>query len=405
MIMRHIHIFIFLLPMFLLLSCGEKGGKTTGPATASAKTYTCPMHPQVLQDEQGTCPVCGMDLVLFEKNAAVDGLQLNERQRALANISIMEIIMGGQGSARQLNGRLVANPEQTTFLSSRVAGRLDRLFVRQTGEQVTKGQPLYQIYSEELSTLQQEFLLATEQAAQFPEDKTFAQMLQSARQKLSLYGQTAGQIRKLQQSRSVNPNVTFFAAESGTVSELSVTEGQYVAEGSPLLKLESYKSLWVEADIYASELGSIKAGQQLRVQVPGWEDQPQTVVVSFINPSLQAGSQLLQIRAEMPNPGGIWQPGLQAKVFVESKGSGKALLLPSDALVRSGKGVHVWLESKPGHFEPRVVEAGAESSEGVEIRSGLNAGDRVVVSGAYLLYSEYLLKKGKDPLETAPKFN
>ena len=403
--MRHFHSFIFLLPMFLLLSCGEKGSKTIAPATASAKTYTCPMHPQVLQDEQGTCPVCGMDLVLFEKNAAVDGLQLNERQRALANISIMEIIMGGQGSARQLNGRLVANPEQTTFLSSRVAGRLDRLFVRQTGEQVTKGQPLYQIYSEELSTLQQEFLLATEQAAQFPEDKTFAQMLQAARQKLSLYGQTAGQIRKLQQSRSVNPNVTFFAAESGTVSELSITEGQYVAEGSPLLKLESYKSLWVEADIYASELGTIKAGQQLRVQVPGWEDQPQAVVVSFINPSLQAGSQLLQIRAEMPNPGGIWQPGLQAKVFVESNGSGKALLLPSDALVRNGKGVHVWLESKPGHFEPRLVQTGAESSEGVEIRSGLKAGDRVVVSGAYLLYSEFVLKKGKDPLEIAQKFN
>jgi Cu(I)/Ag(I) efflux system membrane fusion protein len=342
-----------------------------------------------------------MDLVLFEKSAAVDGLQLNERQRTLANIGTMEITAGNQGSARQLNGRLVANPEQTTFISSRVTGRLDRLFVRQTGEQVSKGQPLYQIYSEELATLQQEFLLATEQAAQFPEDKTFAQMLRAAKQKLSLYGQSAGQIRTLQQSRKVNPNVTFFATESGTVAELSVTEGQYVAEGSPLLKLESYASLWVEADIYASELGSVKAGQKLRVQVPGWEDQPQVVAVSFINPSLQAGSQLVQIRGVMPNPGGIWQPGLQAKVFVENEGVGKELLLPPDALVRNGKGVHVWLESKPGHFEPRVVEAGAESSEGVEIKSGLNTGDRVVVSGAYLLYSEYVLKKGKDPMATA----
>lgn len=400
--MRHIHLFLILLPMFFLFSCTEDRSKTA-PLAASAKTYTCPMHPQVLQDEPGTCPVCGMDLVLFEKSSAVEGLQLNDRQRTLANISTLTVGAAAQGSARQLNGRLVVNPEQTTFITSRVPGRIDRLFVRQTGEQVTKGQPLYQIYSEDLVTLQQEFLLATEQAAQFPEDQTFAQLLRGARQKLSLYGQSIGQIRALQRNRKVNPNITVFATEGGMVAELSVTEGQYVAEGSPLLKLESYKSLWVEADIYASELGQIKPGQQLRVIVPGWEDQPQRVLVSFINPALQSGSQLLQIRAEMPNPGGIWQPGLQARVFVESKVAAKGIVLPTDALIRNGEGVHVWLESKPGHFEPRVVEAGAENSEGVEIKSGLNAGDRVVVSGAYLLYSEYILKKGKDPMATAKK--
>jgi Cu(I)/Ag(I) efflux system membrane fusion protein len=403
MIMRHIHLFIFLMSMFLLLGCTEEQGKTSASTAAATKTYTCPMHPQVLQDKQGTCPVCGMDLVLFEKSAAVEGLQLNERQRALANISIMAIEAGTEGSARQLNGRLVANPAQTTFITSRVAGRIDRLYVRQTGEPVSKGQPLYQIYSEDLVTLQQEFLLATEQAAQFPEDKTFAQLLRAARQKLSLYGQSAGQIRLLQQKRKANPNITIFAAESGTVAELSVTEGQYVAEGSPLLKLESYKSLWVEADIYASELGNIKAGQQLRVQIPGWEDQPQRVKVSFINPALQSGSQLLQIRAEMPNPGGIWQPGLQAKVFVESKTDAKSLVLPADAVLKNAAGAHVWLERKQGYYEPRVVQAGAERAQGVEIISGLNPGDRVVVSGAYLLYSEYVLKKGKDPMTTAKK--
>jgi Cu(I)/Ag(I) efflux system membrane fusion protein len=401
MIMRHIHIFLFLLSMFLLLGCAEEQGETSASTAAAAKTYTCPMHPQVLQDKQGTCPVCGMDLVLFEKSAAVEGLQLNERQRALANISTMAIETGAETSARQLNGRLVANPAQTTFITSRVAGRIDRLYVRQTGEQVSKGQPLYQIYSEDLVTLQQEFLLATEQAAQFPEDKTFAQLLRAARQKLSLYGQSAGQIRLLQQKRKANPNITIFAAESGTVAELSVTEGHYVAEGSPLLKLESYKSLWVEADIYASELGAIKVGQQLRVQIPGWEDQPQRVKVSFINPALQSGSQLVQIRAEMPNPGGIWQPGLQAKVFVESKTNAKSIVLPADAVLKNAAGAHVWLERKQGYYEPRVVQAGAERAQGVEIISGLNPGDRVVVSGAYLLYSEYVLKKGKDPMTTA----
>ena len=394
-------IIILLLPLMMTVGCREE--KSKNKVVASKETYTCPMHPQVMQHEMGTCPVCGMDLVRFEKGDAAGGLQLNERQMTLANVRTITIGDAGDGGGKQLNGRLVANPEQTSFISSRVAGRLDRLFVRQTGEQIKKGQPLYQIYSEQLATLQQEFLLALEQSAQFPDDKTFTQILSAARQKLRLYGQSEGQIRSLQHSRKASPNITFFAPESGTVAELSVTEGQYVAEGSPLLRLEGYQSLWVEADIYASEIGQIKAGQQLRVVIPGWEDQPQMLKVSFINPSLQEGAQLLQMRAELPNPDNQWQPGLQAKVFVAQKSTAKGLSLPPDALIRNGKGAHVWVETKPGHFEPRIVETGLEGTEGIAVSSGLQPGDKVVISGAYLLYSEYLLKKGKDPMAAVHK--
>jgi Cu(I)/Ag(I) efflux system membrane fusion protein len=393
---------MLLLPLTVLFSCSEE--KTSDAATAAVKeTYTCPMHPQVVQHEMGTCPVCGMDLVRFEKGAVDAGLQLNEQQKTLANVKTMTIGDIGVATEKQLNGRLVANPEQTSFISSRVAGRLDRLFVRQTGEQIKKGQPLYQIYSEQLATLQQEFLLAVEQSAQFPDDKTFTQIFNAARQKLQLYGQSEGQIKSLQHSRKISPNITFFAPGSGTVAELSVNEGQYVAEGSPLLRLEGYQSLWVEADIYASELGRIKEGQPLRVVVPGWEDQPKQVKVSFINPALQPGAQLLQIRATLPNPDGRWQPGLQAKVFVEQTGTGKRLTLPQNAVIRNGQGAHVWLETKTGHFEPRIVETGLESAEGIAVTSGLQSGDKVVISGAYLLYSEYVLKKGKDPMAAVHK--
>lgn len=398
MIMKRIYLMIMLLlPLTVLFSCSEE--KISDAATAAVKeTYTCPMHPQVVQHEMGTCPVCGMDLVRFQKGAVDAGLLLNEQQKTLANVKTMTIGDNGIASEKQLNGRLVANPEQTSFISSRVAGRLDKLFVRQTGEQIKKGQPLYQIYSEQLATLQQEFLLAMEQSAQFPDDKTFSQIFSAARQKLQLYGQSEGQIKSLQYSRKTSPNITFFAPESGTVAELSVAEGQYVTEGSPLLRLEGYQSLWVEADVYASELGRIKEGQPLRVVVPGWEDQPQQVKVSFINPALQPGAQLLQIRATLPNPDGRWQAGLQAKVFVEQTGTGKRLTLPQNAVIRNGQGAHVWLETKTGYFEPRIVETGAESADGIAVTSGLQSGDKVVISGAYLLYSEYVLKKGKDPM-------
>ncbi len=388
-----------LAPSLFLAACSDaQEKKDTGE---KSPTFTCPMHPQVVQQKMGTCPVCGMDLVPFEKNAAAAYLQLDDRQIALANVTTMAIGLNGFNSYKQLNGRLVVNPEKTAFISSRVAGRLDRLYVKQTGEKVKKGQPLYQIYAEQLASLQQEYLVALNQVAQFPDDQVFSQILKSARQKLSLYGQSASQIKALQESKKTNPNITFLAPESGVVAELSVTEGQYVTEGAPILRLEGYQSLWVEADIYPAEVGNIKEGQQVKVVIPGWEDQPQMVNIKFTSPALQSGSQLLQIRGAMPNPDDQWQPGLQANVFVPTESKGEVMNLPVDAVIRNGKGAHVWIEIEKGKFEPRIVKTGMESYDQVEIKGGLKLGEKVVISGSYLLYSEYVLKKGKDPMTSS----
>ena len=387
-----------LTPSLFLAACTEGGDNAQKNSSVKSRTYTCPMHPQVVQDKMGTCPICGMDLVPFEKNAAEAALHLNENQRALANIATITVDLNGVNTFKQLNGRLVVNPEKTAYISSRASGRLDRLYVRQTGEKITKGQPLYQIYSEQLASLQQEYLLALAQVAQFPNDQTFGQILKSSRQKLVLYGQSEGQIKALQSSKKTNPNVTFLAPESGMVAELSVTEGQYVTEGSPIMRLEGYQSLWVEADIYPAEAGGIKEGQQVKVVIPGWEDQPQLVNLKFINPAVQQGSQLIQLRGMLPNPNSQWQPGLQANVFVPAKTKGEVISLPVNAVIRDEKGSHVWIEKEKGMFEPQIVTTGMESFDTVEIKEGLKKGDQVVISGAYLLYSEYILKKGKNPM-------
>jgi len=387
-----------LVPSLFFGGCSDTKNQDDKTETVKKQTFTCPMHPQVVQDHMGTCPVCGMDLVPFEKNSAEAALHLDERQRSLANITIMAVGLKGFNTYKQLNGRLVVNPEKTAYISSRVSGRLDRLYVRQTGEKITKGQPLYQIYSEPLASLQQEYLLALEQAAQFPGDKTFGQILKSSRQKLSLYGQSEGQIKAIQNSKKTNPNITFMAPENGTVAELSVTEGQYVSEGTPLMRLEGYQSLWVEADIYPAEAGSIKEGQQVKVVIPGWEDQPQMVTIKFMNPALQANTQVIQLRGAMPNPNNQWQPGLQANVFLPTESKGEVINLPLDAVIRDGKGAHVWIEKNKDKFEPQIVKTGAESFDTIEIKEGLKVGDQVVITGAYLLYSEYILKKGKNPM-------
>ena len=390
---------IAVFPLLLIAACSDNKKPEAATATAKAQTFTCPMHPQIIKNEMGTCPICAMDLVPFEKNSDSKVLKLDETRQALANISTLVIGENNLSGTKQLNGRLVVNPDQSSYISSRMAGRIEQLYVRETGVMINKGQALYQLYSEQLATLQQEYLMAIAQEKQFQGNKIEQQIVAGAKQKLSLYGQSESQIQQLLKTQKKNPYVVFYAPESGVVAELSITPGQYVTEGSPLLRLEGYQQLWVEADVYANEVKHIKLGQKVKVVITGWEDQPQEMTINFITPSLQAGTQLMQIRGSISNSKNQWQPGLQVSVALPSGEQGKALTLPVDAVIRDGKGMHVWLKKGKDSFEPRLVKTGEENDQQVEIVEGLKAGDQVVASGAYLLYSEYILKKGKNPID------
>ncbi len=388
---------LVLVPILLFSACTsvEKHGHEGEEIT---QTYTCPMHPQIVQNKPGVCPICSMDLVPFDKSSEGDALVITVTRQALSNISVISIGTDSLTNNKILNGRLTINPEQTKHISSRVTGRIDQLYVRELGIPVHKGQPLYKIYSEQLAVLQQEYLLTLAQVQQFPNDTKFKQIEEAAKQKLILYNQSPAQIQDLANHKKVNANVTFFAPESGIIAELFITEGQYVEEGSPILRLENYGSLWVEADLYPDEAANVKIGQKVKVVIPGWENEPQMLKIQFVNPSFQSGSQLVQIRGSILNPNGQWQSGQQATIFLPIKSEGNVLNLPVDAVIRTGGGTHVWVETEKNTFEPRKVTTGIENFNEVEIIEGLTLGDRVVVTGVYLLNSEYVLKKGSDPV-------
>ena len=382
----------------LLMSSCQNKDKEASTANSTHSTYTCPMHPQVVKDVPGSCPICGMDLIAVTKTAGIS-LTLSDRQQALANVTTAVIGENELSGFKQLNARLAIDPSKSTVVSSRVAGRIEQLFVREPGVKVAKGQPLYKVYSEELATLQKEYLLAVAQVKAFPSDAIFMRVLTGARQKLELYGLQPAQIAAFEKRATPDPFITYYAPQSGTVAEVSVTQGQYVSEGSAILRMESYGNLWVEADVYPSEASLVKSGMQVKVIVAGWEDQPQMVTINFIAPAFQANGQLLQLRGEISNPNNQWQPGLQASVFLPTSAqTAKTLSLPVDAVLRTGDMPHVWIKTGEGIFEPRMVTLGKEGLDLVEIKSGLAKGDEVVITGAYLLYSESILKKGIVPM-------
>ena len=383
--------------IFGFTSCNDKHPEKH-THTAEKQTYTCPMHPQIISDKPGTCPVCGMDLVPFDKTNTADFLTLSEPQQALANIAIDTVKTGSFSSFKQLNGRLAVNPEQTEYISSRVAGRLEVLFVKETGVPVRKGQLLYKIYSEQLSALQQEYIITIAQAAQFPDDKKFSQLADAAKQKLLLYSQTEKQIQQLKNNRKTNPYVTYYSPVNGSVSELLVTEGQYVAEGSTIMSLEGYQNIWVEADLYPAEAGLVKKGDLVNLTIAGFENEKHQMRIEFKAPAFQSGSQLITIRGSIPNSNNQLKAGMQAVIQLPVNNSSKALTLPVDAVIHDGNGTHIWVQTGEGKFAPKMVETGAENFNLVEITSGVKEGDVVVVSGAYLLYSEFVLKKGKNPM-------
>ncbi|MHA6247478.1 efflux RND transporter periplasmic adaptor subunit [Pontibacter sp. CAU 1760] len=389
---RYLNI-LFLLLLVAFSACSEQEHEH-----AEGTTYTCPMHPQVVQNEPGLCPVCHMDLVPVSQSGKDTGeLMLSQSQMALGNIQTKRVKLGDVGSNILLTGKLVLDETQTDVISSRATGRVERLYIKETGQSVQKGQPLYELYSEELLTLQREYLLALkQQQALGRENPRFASFLEAAKQKLLLFGLTQSQVKSLARSGAVDARVTLVAPSSGVITDIAAAEGQYVSEGSVLYRLGKLGKIWVEAELYPQEVATVHAGDQVLVSVQG-HAQAVPAKVTFISPEYRQGSQVATLRAELPNPDGQYLPGMQASVTLPGK-NGNDLVLPTDAVIRDESGSHVWVQTGKETFQARMVTLGEEGTEQVAILSGLQENEKVVTSGAYLLYSEFVLKKGANPM-------
>lgn len=382
----------------LLSACGHREPKVATQAMVKSQSYyTCSMHPQVHEDYPGNCPICGMKLIKVETSTGSqsDRIRLTAGQQQLAGIVTDTVREENTGEEKLLTGTVTANENASGEQSARLAGRIQRLFIRTTGETVRMGQPLYSLYSEDLQEAEKEYLLAKEQQQKLHNpDVDYPALISAAESKLKLWGLTGGQIAALARSGKVSAATTIVSTINGTVSELNIHEGDYVTEGQTILKTQGLGSLWVEAQLYAGESGALRLGQVVNVRFPDLNGQTVQGKVSFMNPELSDASKVDLVRISIFNPEGLLRPGMQANILL---GNGKrALAVPATAVINSGKGSLVWVKNPDGSFSPRMVELGTGNRSYRQVNSGLNAGDIVVTQGAYLLNSEAIFRSGSD---------
>ena len=383
--------------LFLITACNSKKEVQKDPDIY----YTCSMDPQVKEFKPGKCPICRMELTPVKKSngASKDEIQLSAQQMQLGNIQTETIGNGSIGDQMVLTGTLNFDQSRSSSVSSRVMGRIEKLYFKNLGDYIRKGDPLYELYSEELNNAKQEYLLALERQKTFSDETAidFNQLLQGARNKLLLWGMTEGQLNELAKNKKASPTTTFYSTASGFITELEKLEGEYIIEGGTIVKLADLSSLWAEAQVYTTQLSGVDRNSIATVRIPDVDSREIKGRIEFVNPEINTDTRINLIRVSIPNPGNQLKPGMPAYVLLKSP-QRKALALPVDAVIRDSKGSTVWIETARNTFKSIMVQTGLENDDMIEIKSGLSAGDIVVVSGAYLLNSEYIFKKGADPM-------
>ncbi len=361
--------------------------------------YTCSMHPQVMEAHPGKCPICSMNLIEVQKSSAPksDEIQLSDQQMQLGNIHADTIGKSMIGSETVLTATLNYDQQKLTAVSSRVMGRVEKLYHKNIGEYVQKGQPLMEVYSEELNNAKQEYLLALQRQKVLDTSLiNFDQVIQSAKTKLLLWGMSESDIKALAFNNKATPTTAVYSNESGYITELSVQEGGYISEGGTIVELADLSTLWAEAQVYTSQFAQLSSNANVTVQIPEINKEMKGEL-QFINPEISPDKRINLIRVTIPNSTNQLKPGMPAYVILKEE-QHNVLSLPSDAVIRDGKSASVWVQTGKNMFKNKMVITGAESGDSIEIINGLSGGEAVVTSGAYLINSEYVFKNGSSPM-------
>ena len=452
---RHIIIGSVAIVPLLFISCGvdEKPAAETQTAVEHEhndnQLWTCGMHPEVILEEPGQCPKCGMNLVPVKNSgAAVEQAVKNKGKRKILywqapmnpteiydkpgkskmgmdlvpvyedevnagsavkvdpttvqNMGVRMALVEKRDFSRMIRtvGKIGYNEEKIYAVSARISGWIEKLKVNYTGEQVRKGQELLEIYSPELVTTQQEYLLALKNRKQLAGSKFSSiregaeNLVRASRQRLAYWDIPESAIRRLEESGEVRKTLALEAPHSGVVIQKNADEGQYVKAGMTLYHIADLSTVWVDVSIYDNEAPWVTVGAKARMTLSYLPGKTFEGRVNYIYPYLDEKARDVKVRLEFTNPDIELKPGMYANIHIETPPVHDALVVPTEAVIRSGQRNLVFINREKGRFEPREVILGEESEDGkVRIVSGVLEGERVVVSAQFLLDSESRLQE------------
>jgi len=425
-----------------------------GAAQADKKSrYTCPMHPTIVQDHPGDCPICGMKLVplqatadpgaddakqdaakggrtiafyrspmdpkqtslVFRKDemgmdylpvyqdevngsaAPVEGLatvNIDPMRQQLIGLQSVEVKRGPVGATWRTVGRVQVDPTSVRKFNIKVEGFVERIFVDFVGQPVRRGQPLLSLYSPDLMSAQSEYLLARKTqrrlgAGASAEDG--ASLVSAARQKLRLWDVPQSEVERLERTGEPSRTVTFVSPISGVVTAKNVVEGARIGPSETPYEITDLSHVWVMADAYEGDLRQVSVGMQASLVMAAYPGQVFSGRVDFIDPVLDPKTRTVKVHLHFPNPGGKLKPEMFGEVTLQGQAR-QGLTIPIDAVIQTGTRQVVFVELGQGKFQPREVALGGRSGDTVEVRSGLSEGQKVVTRANFLIDSESHLR-------------
>ncbi|MBE0486919.1 efflux RND transporter periplasmic adaptor subunit [Marinobacter sp.] len=356
--------------------------------------WVAPMDPNYRRDQPGKSPM-GMDLVPVYQEEETDrndgGIQINASVRANLGVKTAAVSRGPVSIPVRTVGYVTDNEDKLIHVHSRIAGWVEVLHIRSLGEQVHRGEPLYEIYSPELVNAQQEFLMS--------ERLSRGSQAAATGGKLRSLGMTDSQIANLQKTGKVRERITVFAPGSGYVAALPVRAGMYVRPDTDIMAIGSRDSVWVIAEFFERQAGLVMAGQAAEFTTPSMPDARWQGTIDYVYPELDARTRTLRARIRVPNPDGRLRPNMFVNLTMDAPIGDDLLTIPRPALIQRSDGQHVLLAEGNGYFRPVPVKTGQEAGDRVVIREGLEEGQQVVVSAQFLIDSETSLEAAMLRLE------
>jgi Cu(I)/Ag(I) efflux system membrane fusion protein len=382
--------------------------KSGGPA-AAAKRYHCPMHPEIVRDAPGNCPICGMKLVPIEEEAhkaeaartvAPEGLAavtIDAQKQQLMGLKTIEVKRAPFETSIRTTGRIAADERRVHHVHTRYEGFVEHVTADFTGKFVTKGEVLAHIYSPELYATQQEYLLALKASRSLGPSgvPSVAQggrdLLDAARQRLLLWEITPADIAEIEKRGEPIRAMPVYAPISGYVTGRTAYHGMKVMPADTLFDILDLSAIWVLADVYEYELPRLSLGEKATMTLSYWPGRSWEGTVTYVYPSVDEKTRTVKVRAEFGNSKGELKPEMFADVTIHARPR-TVLQVPDDALLETGTRNIVFVSEGEGRLVPREVSVGDHGAGVVEIREGLKEGEVVVRGANFLVDSESRLK-------------